>query len=148
MDTPYDRIGGAEGVRALTRRFYQLMDTRPDAAAARAIHPKDLHGAEQKLFEYLTGWLGGPPLFTDKYGPPMLRRRHLHAPIAGAEIEGWLICFRQAWAETVNDQEVTDLIYPQIERLARHMRNREDATPEAWSPDPENTDQPPEIAGL
>lgn len=128
--TPYDRIGGEDGVRRLTRRFYALMDRLPEAAACRAIHPEDLAGSEEKLFEYLTGWLGGPPLYTSKRGHPMLRRRHLHAPIAGPEIEGWLLCFRQAWAETVADAALTAAVLPQVEGLARHMRNREDA----WTP--------------
>ena len=126
MTTAYERIGET-GVRAFTHRFYQLMDSLPEAAACRAIHPPSLANSEQKLYEYLTGWLGGPPLFTDKYGPPMLRRRHLHVAIAGPEIDGWLACFRQAWAETIDDAEVTALISPQIEKLAQHMRNRDDA---------------------
>jgi hemoglobin len=129
--TPYDRIGGEAGVRRLTRRFYALMDTLPEAAACRAIHPADLAGSEAKLFDYLTGWLGGPPIYVEKHGPPMLRRRHLHAPIAGPEIAGWLLCFRQAWAETVTDDALGAAVLPQVEHLARHMRNREDA---AWTP--------------
>lgn len=124
-ETPYDRIGGEAGVRRLTRRFYELMDTLPEAAAVRAIHPESLAGSEEKLFEYLTGWLGGPPLFVDKHGPPMLRRRHLHAPIGPAERDGWLLCFRRALAETVEDDLVTALVLPQIEALAKHMQNRE-----------------------
>jgi hemoglobin len=127
MTTPYERLGGEAAVRAFTARFYALMDSLPEAAACRAIHPPSLSNAERKLFEYLTGWLGGPPLFTDKYGPPMLRRRHLHAPIGVAEIDGWLACFRQAWQETVTDPELDELVRPQIERLALHMRNREEA---------------------
>ncbi len=124
MTTPYERMGGEAGVRAFTQRFYALMDTLPEAAPARAIHPASLIQAEQKLFEYLTGWLGGPPLFTDKYGHPMLRRRHLHAPIGTEEIAAWLLCFRRAWAETVTDEELTQFVCPQIERLAIHMQNR------------------------
>ena len=129
--TPYDRIGGKAGVRRLTQRFYAQMDTLPEAAACRAIHPPSLVGSEAKLFDYLTGWLGGPPVYVQKNGPPMLRRRHLHAPIAGPEIEGWLLCFRQAWAETVADAALTAAVLPQVEQLAQHMRNREDA---AWTP--------------
>jgi hemoglobin len=124
--TAYARIGGEDGVRRLVHRFYELMDTLPEAAACRAIHPPSLAGSEEKLFMYLTGWLGGPPLFTDRYGHPMLRRRHLHAPIAGPEIDGWLACFRQAWAETVTDAEITRVVLPQVENLAQHMRNRHD----------------------
>lgn len=134
MTSPYERIGGEAVVRAFTRRFYHLMETLPEAAPARAIHPASLALSEEKLFEYLTGWLGGPPLFTDKYGPPMLRRRHLHAPIAGPEIAAWLLCFHRAWAETVDDAELTAIVVPQVEKLAMHMRNRDDAALEAWSP--------------
>ncbi len=123
-ETPYHRIGGEAGVKRLVARFYQLMDTLPEAAACRAIHPPSLAGAEQKLFEYLSGWLGGPPLFVSKYGHPRLRSRHLHAPIDTPEIGGWLTCFRQAWAETVTDAEVSAHVLPQVEHLAQHMRNR------------------------
>ena len=124
--TPYERIGGEAGIRRLTSRFYQLMDTRPDAAACRAIHPPDLAGSEQKLFEYLSGWLGGPPLYTDKRGHPMLRRRHLHARIGPEEIDGWLTCFLLAWKETVADTALSSEILPKIYSLALHMRNTPD----------------------
>jgi hemoglobin len=123
-ETPYQRIGGEAGVRRLVARFYQLMDELPAAAACRAIHPPSLTMAEQKLFEYLTGWFGGPPLFVDKYGHPRLRSRHLHAPIDTPEVAGWLLCFRQAWAETVEDAELGAAVLPQVENLAQHMRNR------------------------
>jgi hemoglobin len=125
--TPYDAIGGEIGVRRLVSRFYQLMDELPEAATCRAIHPADLGESAQKLFEYLTGWLGGPPLFVEKRGPPMLRRRHLHVAIAGPEIEGWLLCFTRAWQETVgDDRQMTEIVLPQIISLAQHMRNRDE----------------------
>lgn len=124
--SPYDLLGGAEGVRRLVVRFYALMDELPEAAACRAIHPADLGESRQKLFEYFSGWLGGPPLFVERRGPPMLRARHLHAAIAGPEIEGWLACFRQAWRETVAHPGLTEALMPKIEALALHMRNRQD----------------------
>lgn len=122
--TLYDRIGGEAGVRRLTGRFYALMDSVPEAAACRAIHPPSLEGSEQKLFEYLTGWLGGPQLFVERRGPPMLRRRHMIAEIGPEEADGWLICFRWALLDTVTDEGVRAAVLPQIEALAAHMRNR------------------------
>lgn len=122
----YERLGGEPALAQLTTRFYELMDSLPQAAACRAIHGPDLGPARQKLFEYLSGWLGGPPLFTDKYGPPMLRRRHFSARITSAEAEGWLVCFRQAFAECVTDPELTAQILPQIEALGKHMINAAD----------------------
>lgn len=121
--TPYEAIGGEAGVSALVERFYDLMATAPEAAAARAVHPPDLARAREKLFLYLTGWLGGPPLYVERYGHPMLRRRHFVAPIGPAEIEAWLWCFRKAFAETVTDPRLAPLIMPQVEALAAHMGN-------------------------
>jgi len=122
--TPYDRIGGAAGVRRLVDRFYALMDTLPEAAACRAIHPASLEGSAQKLFEYLSYWFGGPPLFIERHGAPMLRRRHLPALIGTEEAAGWLLCFHAAWAETVDEATLGAEILPRVDALATHMRNR------------------------
>lgn len=122
--TLYEAVGGDAGVRALTRRFYQLMDTLPEAARCRAIHPADLTGSEEKLYEYLTGWLGGPPLYTDKRGHPMLRRRHFDATIGPAERDEWLLCFVQALEETVPSEGLRKIILEPVTRLAHHMQNQ------------------------
>ena len=123
--TLYQAVGGEAGVRALTRRFYALMDTLPEAARCRAIHPPDLSGSEEKLYEYLTGWLGGPPLYTQKRGHPMLRRRHFVAPIGPAERDEWLLCFVRALEETVPGEGLRKIILEPVTRLAHHMQNQE-----------------------
>lgn len=123
--TLYQAVGGEAGVRALTRRFYELMDTMPEAARCRAIHPPDLTGSEEKLYEYLTGWLGGPPLYTQKRGHPMLRRRHFVAPIGPAERDEWLLCFVRALEETVPGEGLRKIILEPVTRLAHHMQNQE-----------------------
>ncbi|MER2604863.1 MAG: group II truncated hemoglobin [Siculibacillus sp.] len=122
--TLYDRIGGEEGVRRFTRRFYAIMEKEPEAAACRAIHPPSLEESEQKLFEFLSGWLGGPQLFVERRGAPMLRARHLTAPIGPQEAHEWVLCFKWALVDTVADPELRAAILPQIEMLAQHMRNR------------------------
>ena len=89
--TLYEAIGGDATIRKLVRRFYELMDTLPEAQACRAVHPPSLASAEEKLYEYLTGYLGGPPLYTDKYGHPRLRSRHFIAAIGAEERDGWIL---------------------------------------------------------
>ena len=74
--TLYEAIGGDRTVRALTSRFYELMDTLPEAANCRAVHPPSLEGSQEKFYEYLTGYLGGPQLYIEKRGQPAFRRRH------------------------------------------------------------------------
>lgn len=122
--TLYEAIGGEARVRALVRQFYALMDTLPEAKACRDIHPPNLAGSEEKLFLYLTGWLGGPPLYVEKFGHPMLRRRHLVAPIGPEERDGWLLCFAQALQDTVDDEALREAIWKPAQQLANHMQNK------------------------
>ncbi|AYM58082.1 globin domain-containing protein [Agrobacterium fabrum] len=127
--TLYEAIGGDATVRALTRRFYELMDTLPEAARCRAIHPADLSGSEAKFYDYLTGYLGGPPVYVEKHGHPMLRRRHFVAPIGPAERDEWLLCFRRAMDETIENAKLREIIWAPVERLAFHMQNQEADNP-------------------
>ena len=122
--TLYEAIGGDATIRALTDRFYSLMDTLPEAARCRAIHPPDLSGSRENLYESLTGYLGGPPLYTDKRGHPMLRRRHFVAGIGPAERDEWLLCFRRAMDETITSEKLREIIWAPVERLAHHMQNQ------------------------
>ena len=125
QSTPiYTAIGGEAVVRQIVRRFYELMDTLPEAKACRAVHPPSLAGSELKLFEYLSGWLGGPQLYVAKYGHPMLRRRHFVASIGPEEISGWLLCFETALAENVQQPALRDAILRPVRQLAIHMHNK------------------------
>ena len=94
--THFEQIGGEEKVRALVDRFYDLMATLPEAAGILALHPPDLTSSREKLFLFLVGWLGGPPLYVQRYGHPRLRARHLPFPIGESERDQWLLCMRQA----------------------------------------------------
>lgn len=121
----YERIGGTPTIEALTARFYELMDTLPEAKATRAIHPENLAESREKLNEFLMMWTGGPQTFIEKRGAPMLRARHLPFSIGSAEIEGWLACFRQALDETVADETLREIFWGNIVKMGHHMRNRE-----------------------
>jgi len=125
--TLYQAIGGDPAVRALCRRFYELMDTLPEAARCRALHPADLGRSEEKLYEYLTGYLGGPPVYFEKYGHPRLRSRHFGAAIGPDERDEWIMCFRRAMDETIEHPKLREIIWQPIERLAFHMQNRDES---------------------
>lgn len=124
MQTHYERIGGDAQVRALVDRFYQIMDELPEAWEIRKLHPVDLTTSRQKLYEFLSGWMGGPPLYTEKYGHPMLRRRHLPFPIGQRERDQWLMCMRQALDDVVADARLREELYAAFIRVADHMRNQ------------------------
>lgn len=123
--TLYEAIGGDDAVKKLCQRFYQLMDTMPEAARCRAIHPPDMSMSEEKLYDYLTGYLGGPPVYMEKYGHPMLRRRHMIAEIGEQERDEWLMCFKLAMEETIAHEKLREIIWAPIEKLAFHMQNKE-----------------------
>ncbi|HMV17439.1 MAG TPA: group II truncated hemoglobin [Zoogloea sp.] len=124
LSTPYESFGGEETIRRLVHRFYALMDALPEAWDIRQMHPADLSGSEQKLFMYLTGWLGGPPLYEEAYGHPRLRARHLPFTIGDTERDQWLLCMRMALDECIPESPLRARILQAIEGLADHMRNR------------------------
>ncbi len=94
--TLFEVIGGAEKLRALVDRFYDLMELEPEFAGIRALHPTPLDGSRDKLYWFLTGWMGGPDLYIERFGHPRLRARHLPYAIGSAERDQWLRAM--AWA--------------------------------------------------
>jgi hemoglobin len=120
----FDFLGGEAGVRRLVDRFYDLMETAPEAATVRALHPELLEGSREKLFLFLTGWSGGPQLYVERYGHPRLRMRHLPFSIGERERDEWLWCMDKALAETDLQPEVRDFLSSRFHAIADHMRNR------------------------
>ena len=122
--TPYEALGGEAGVRRLVKRFYEIMDELPEAYGIRKLHPEDLSGSEEKLFMYMSGYLGGPQLFVEKFGHPMLRARHLPFAIAERERDQWLWCMERAIADDPMPDELKEFLRGKLRPLADHMRNR------------------------
>jgi len=122
--TPYGRIGGAEKVRALVHRFYQIMDELPESYGIRKMHAENLQGSEDKLFKFLSGWLGGPQLFIQEYGHPILRRRHMPFAIGESERDQWLLCMNKALHEVVEDEALCNELATALAGVADHMRNQ------------------------
>lgn len=121
--TAFERVGGEERVRALVDRFYDLMDLEPAYAELRALHPSTLEGSRDKLFWFLCGWLGGPQHYTDRFGHPMLRARHLPFTIGIRERDQWMHCMEQAMAQVGLDPEVAQRLSGSFFQTADWMRN-------------------------
>jgi hemoglobin len=123
--TPYQDLGGEAGVRKLVHRFYELMDSLPEVASIRALHPENLAASEEKLFLFLSGFLGGPSLYIEKYGHPMLRRRHLPFPIDESARDQWLLCMNQALDDVGASPALKEHLGRAFFQTANHMRNEE-----------------------
>jgi hemoglobin len=125
--TPYELIGGDAAIRQLVNRFYDLMDTSPEAATIRRLHAASLKASREKLYMYLTGWTGGPPVYVEKYGHPRLRARHLPFHISSRERDEWLWCMDHALDEQPMPDEVRSFLREKLHALADHMRNQPDS---------------------
>lgn len=122
--THYQRIGGELPIRALVQRFYEYMDELPEAYGIRKMHGEDLAPVADKLFMFLSGWMGGPQLFVEKFGHPMLRRRHLPFSIGDSERDQWLLCMDRALNDVVTDEALRVELSDAFAKVADHMRNR------------------------
>jgi len=122
--TPYEMIGGEAKVRDIVDRFYDLMDLEPKYAQLRAVHGSTLEQAREKLFLFLSGWLGGPPLYTERFGHPMLRARHLPFSIGTLERDQWIACMGQALQEMEVPEALRLGLMGNLYKTADWMRNR------------------------
>ncbi|MDH6263298.1 group II truncated hemoglobin [Bradyrhizobium sp. BR13661] len=120
----FERIGGPVVIDRLVESFYRRMDSLPEAAGIRAMHPDDLTSTKQVLKRYLSEWTGGPKLYSPEKGHPRLRQRHFGFPIGSAERDAWLLCMRGALAETVADDTARGEIDAALTKLADWMRNQ------------------------
>ena len=125
MQTHYERLGGEEKLRQLVDRFYDLMDETPECYGIRKLHPQDLSGSREKLFMFLSGWMGGPPLYVEAYGHPMLRARHLPFAIGNAERDQWMGCMLRALQDVGIEERLVKELGEAFAKTADHMRNRE-----------------------
>ena len=130
-DTAFEQLGGEARVRALVERFYDLMELEPGYAELRAAHGSNLDNARQRLFWFLCGWLGGPSYYTDRFGHPRLRARHLPQSIGGKTIglierDQWLACMDQAMGETGVAPSLRAQLREAFFKTADWMRNRPD----------------------
>jgi hemoglobin len=122
---PFERIGGDEGLQLLVKSFYDNMDTLPEAKQIRNLHAKDLRSAREKLFMFLSGWMGGPDRYIVAFGHPRLRARHLPFPIGAEERDQWLMCMRKALEQMDIDTMFKEQLMLSFTQTANHMMNKD-----------------------
>ena len=123
FSSPFEWIGGEERIRALVERFYDLMELEPGYAALRAAHGALLTQARQKLFWFLSGWMGGPQYYIERFGHPRLRLRHMPFSIGILERDQWLACMDQAMGELQVDAQLRQRLSASFFQTADWMRN-------------------------
>ena len=124
--TLYEVIGGADKIRELVDRFYDLMELEPEFAGIRALHPQDTSGSREKLFMFFSGWMGGPDLFVERHGHPRLRARHLPFAIGTGERDQWLRAMAWAMEDVGIDEGLRLRMMESFFGTADWMRNKAD----------------------
>ncbi|MDE3838234.1 globin [Bacillus methanolicus] len=122
MHTPFDAIG-KETLHRLVAAFYRRVKEHPDLAP---IFPDDLTETARKQEQFLTQYLGGPPLYTNEHGHPMLRARHLPFEITPVRAKAWLACMNEAMDEVGLEGEIREDFFSRLVLTAQHMINTPD----------------------
>ena len=126
--TLYDLLGGepeaTHKIREIVEAFYDVMERDEKAKAIRLMHPEDLTSSREKLFMFLTGWTGGPQLYTERYGHPFLRRRHLPFKIGEDERDQWIYCMTKGMLNLKMEEEKIKALLNALYPIADFMRNQ------------------------
>lgn len=117
---PYDEIG-AEKLSLLVDTFYSKVAKHPKL---KPIFPDDLTETARKQKQFLTQYLGGPNLYTEEHGHPMLKMRHNPFSITPERAEAWLSCMSKAMDEVGLEGKVRHDLYRRLVLTANHMVNQ------------------------
>jgi len=122
--TPYQQLGGDQVLRQLVDRFYDIILTEPGVETVRDMHHADTTEVRDRLFDFLSGWLGGPSRYIEKHGHPRLRARHRFFSIGESERDQWMQCMYRALAETPMLPELRERLGQAFAQTADFLRNR------------------------
>lgn len=121
--TIYELVGGEAGLRAVVDRFYDLMDGDAVYGPIRSMHHDDLGAIRTGLFEWLSGWLGGPPLFIERKGSPCITGAHLPFRIDAEASALWVGCMTRAMEDVGVAERYREVLLPALARIADGLRN-------------------------
>lgn len=119
----YDQIGGEAGVKRLADAYLEELQNSPNARDLCALHTKDFEHYRERIYEYFSGFLGGPALYTQKHGLTMMRERHRHIPITAQMRDQWYECMRIALEKTVEDEVLRQKLDAAFWDMAESFRN-------------------------
>ncbi|MCD8508549.1 MAG: globin [Bacillus sp. (in: Bacteria)] len=120
--TAYEYITESK-LHELVDRFYERVSRHPELAP---IFPEDFTETARKQKQFLTQFLGGPPLYTEEHGHPMLRARHMPFPITPSRAKAWLGCMEQAMDDVGLQDPFRSYFYERLTYTANHMINTQE----------------------
>lgn len=121
-DSSYIAAGKLEGIQQLVTCFYKVMGELPEAEHIRNMHPDDLTISIDKLACFLSGWLGGPRLYGERYGAISIPQVHMHLTVTAVERDAWLLCMFHALEKQPYSQSFRQYMLKQLAIPAERIR--------------------------
>ncbi|MFP6808259.1 MAG: group II truncated hemoglobin [Pseudomonadales bacterium] len=128
LKTPYETLGDA-GIKQLVNAFYDVMDELTTVSEIRQMHADNLDHIKRMLTAYLTGWMGGPPVYQAIKGTVCLTEPHEPFRIGPKERDQWLLCMDKALERVGANDELKNMLKRPMFQVAETIRNCEDSTP-------------------
>ncbi|WP_059041128.1 globin domain-containing protein [Paenibacillus rubinfantis] len=116
----YDNLGGEATIRRLVEAFYPRVQREPLLGP---LFPEDITPVMEKQFMFLSQFFGGPSLYSDAVGHPMMRARHLPFPVTKERAEAWLGCMREALEEIGIEEPLREFVLERLSGPAFHFVN-------------------------
>lgn len=116
----FDNLGGAEGVHRLVEVFYSKVQLHPQLSP---LFPEDISPVLEKQYQFLSQFFGGPSLYSELHGHPMMRARHMHIPITPERADDWLDCMKAALEETGVQEPLRSFVLSRLAGPAHHFVN-------------------------
>jgi len=116
----FELIGGAETIRKIVEAFYPKVQSNPVIGP---LFPEDITPVMEKQYMFLTQFFGGPMLYTEEHGHPMMRARHMPFPITEERANAWLSCMKEALAEVNLSEPLQALVLERLSGPAYHFIN-------------------------
>lgn len=128
-DASFRAAGGAAGLRLLVDNFYTRMEGDQRFSSIYAMHTQDVDVTRDKLARFLCGWLGGPKLYSQKYGAIGIPTAHAHLAVTAVERDQWLSCMTESVAEQPFSPEFKTYLMEQLAVPAEAIRKRCQSVP-------------------
>ncbi|MCC3355395.1 globin [Bacillus sp. REN16] len=123
LNTLYEEIGGAETIQDLVNTFYPKVYADPDLAP---LFEGDIEEIKRKQYMFLTQFTGGPLLYSNEFGPPAMRHRHLPFEVTPTRARAWLRCMKEAFEENELTSDAAKSFYARLQQVAGIMVNTAD----------------------
>ena len=121
-DSSYRAAGEIAGLTKLVDSFYDYMEELPEAKVIRAMHKDDLADSRKKLAYFLSGWLGGPRLYSEHFGSISIPMAHRHLSVGYAERDAWILCMEKAVEQQAYDASFKIYLIKQLKVPAERIR--------------------------